>query len=197
MTFVESEYKNGTCEWCGNGGIVFADNSRCEQCDGDIYRCSVCKEDQHVDDLCRHIFRDSNFEWAGSGVGAPGDGVKQSFFKLLDLMPTGLAVDLRKAIRSCRFHTWLIAPLIGGGGMLELHGMPYQDGRKWGDAMIELGEGENAEEPADGYHWLASLYDKKTREANRTTIAWINEWNANQGVVGRARKSIKRAKHNG
>lgn len=181
-----NEYKDGECEWCGNRGAIFVDNSRCERCDGDIFHCSICKEDQHIDNLCRHVFRDNNLEWAGSGVGVPDENVKGAFFKLLAFMPAGFAGELRKAIRSGRFHTWCVAPLIGGGGCLSLYGMPDRDGKsmvnKWGDALMVIGEGENAEESADGYRWLASLYEKKTREANRTTIAWIDEWTSKRAT---------------
>lgn len=174
------EYKEGDCEWCGNHGTVFADNGRCEQCDSDIFRCSICKDDQHVDDLCRHIFQDTNLEWCGSGVGIPTKKVKQSFLALLGLMPDGFAADLRKAIRSGRFHTWLVAPLIGSGGCLSLYGMPNRGDQfmvhKWGDDLINIGSGDRAEEMADGYHWLVSLYDRKTPKANQLTISWINGW---------------------
>jgi hypothetical protein len=173
---LKSEFKAGTCAWCGDRGTVYADNGRCEQCDSDVFHCSICDDDQHADDLCRHVFRDSNFEWAGSGTGRTADDVRISFLKLLDLMPPGFGADLRKAIRSGHFHTWLIAPLIGGGGMLEMRGMPYEDGRKFGDALRDIGDGDNAEEAAYGYHWMVSLYDRKTLAANRVTVAWINKW---------------------
>jgi hypothetical protein len=176
------EYKTGTCEHCGDETAVFEDNDRCERCDGEFYYCSICKQEQHRQDLCRHIFEDRNFEWEGSGTEQTSETVKAAFFRLLGRMPAGFAGDLRKAIRSGRFHTWLCAPLIGGGGLLELHGMPDRDGKsmlfKWGEAMIDIGEGDDAEDTADGYHWLASLYDKKTLKANRATVAWIDEWSA-------------------
>lgn len=180
-----SETITGTCENCGaKEAEIFRDNGRCEDCDGQFYPCVVCREEQHRDDHCRHIFEDSNFEWQGSGVGIPDKyalkGLKRSLFKLFDLMPDGFAVDLRVAIKSGRFHTWLVAPLIGGGGVLSLYGMPDRDGQsmlhKWGDDLIEIGHGNHAEETSDGYHWLASLYDRKTIKANRATVTWIDEW---------------------
>lgn len=176
----ESEYKTGICQWCHNKGAVYVDNNRCEGCDRIVRRCSVCKEDQHSEDHCRHVFEDSNFDWSGSGIGKPEDNIKAAFLRLLGLMPEGFAPDLHKAIRSGRFYTWMIAPLIGGGGLLELHGMPNRDGQsmlfKWGDALMDIGGSDAAEDTADGYRWLVSLYKRKTRDANHVTMAWIDEW---------------------
>ena len=178
---VESEDKTGICEWCGEEGMVYPDHNRCGECDRNIHHCLICRVDQHRDGgLCRHIFQDQNLEWHGSGIGAPNNDVKESFFKLLTLMPEGFSADLRKTIRSGRFHTWFIAPLIGPGCLLQLHGMPDRDGRfmvhEWGDAIIAIAEGDTAEETSDGYQWLASLYDRETWQANHTTITWVDEW---------------------
>jgi len=173
---VESEQKVGTCEWCGGDGQIFADNSRCESCDSSIRRCSICKVDQHTDDLCRHLFQDSDCEWRGAGIDPTGEGLKEPFFELLSRMPDGFAADLRTAIRSGCFHTSLIAPLIGGGGVLEMHGMPGRRYRGYGDALIALGDRDDAGDVADGFWWLVSLYDKATPKANRTTVSWIDEW---------------------
>jgi hypothetical protein len=168
----------GECEWCGNHGSVFVDNSRCEQCESDIVKCLVCNEEQHADDLCRHVFRDSDWEWSGAGAGKPSDTVKQSFFKLLDAMPFEFGAVLRKAIDGGEFHTWIVAPMIGGGGSLYLRGFPDQDSHKFGEALIQTGESDAAEELADGYRWMVSLVDQETGDANRITIAWIDEWTA-------------------
>jgi hypothetical protein len=50
--------------------------------------------------------------------------------------------------------------------------------RNWdlGNALLRLGGADQAEETADGYHWLASLYQDDTPEANTITITWINEF---------------------
>lgn len=171
--------RKGKCRWCGDKTLIYSDNKLCEDCDSNVILCSVCNEEYDSDDHCRHVFRDDNFVWCGSGAMANND-VKASFIKLLSLMPNGFAADLRKAIRSQKFYTWLIAPIIGSGGLLELHGMPNRDGKfmlhAWGDNLIELGQGEHAEEMADGYHWLASLYEDKTKDANKTTLEWIAEF---------------------
>lgn len=175
-----SEFVTGTCNWCEDEGVrLFRDNRLCEDCDNDTIRCGICRTIEHRDNLCRHVFQNRELEWCGAGVGIT-DSVKPALFKLFDLMPEGFVADLRTAIESGRFHTWLIAPMIGGGGTLELFGMPDRDGKwmviAWGDAMVKVGEGDRAEETADGYRWLVSLYDRKTLKANRATIAWIDEW---------------------
>jgi hypothetical protein len=177
---VQPDYKIGNCTWCGNQGEVFRDNGRCDDCDSNVVRCTICKQDQHYENHCRHVFQDQNFEWRGAGFAAEDTDMKVPFLRLVGRMPAGFATDLRAAISSGRFYTWLLAPMIGGGGMLELHGMPDRDGRstlfEWGRAMIRLGEGPHAEETADGYRWLASLYQRNTPKANLATIAWIDEW---------------------
>lgn len=178
------EYKMGECEWCGNEGTVFVDNNRCEDCDGDFVQCSICKEEQHIDSLCRHVFRDAGFEWAGSGAHQPSDDVKTSFFELLSAMPEAFAPDLQIAIRSGLFHTWMVAPLIGGGGSLSLYGMPKRGDRimviVWGDDLIRIGEADETDKLADGFCWLVSLYNLDTQKANRLTISWINQWKEQQ-----------------
>lgn len=171
----EPEQKPGTCEWCGADGEIWNDNKACESCDNDICWCSICKRHEHWESKCRHVFQDQNFEWRGAGVRPVDDDMKKPFFTLLKQMPAGFAVELRKAIRSGRFYTWFCAPLIGGGAIFTLYGIKNRH-EEYADAMGSLGEGEHAEEAADGYHWLASLYEKKTLKANRATVKWINEW---------------------
>lgn len=179
------------CRRCGDRPSVRGYHGLCDNCDSEVIICSVCREEQWTDDgLCRHVFRDSNYEWQGSGncfVEQPSEHVRESLFKLFELMPDGFAADLKTAIHSKKFHTFLIAPLIGSGGLLELHGMPARDGIRflfgWGDYLLEIGSGgedeqsyKNAEESADGYSWLASLYDGKTPDANAITVAWIDQY---------------------
>ena len=176
----DSEYKDGACRWCSDEGQVFKDNSLCDNCDGDVVRCEICKHEYHRDDTCRHVFQDRHCEWRGAGMRPVDPDLKAPFFAFLSAMPEGFATDLRTAIRSGRFHTWVVAPMIGGGGLLTLYGMPDRDGKwmphKWGDEILTLSEGEKADELADGYRWLVSLYDKKTTTANRATVKWISEW---------------------
>lgn len=178
-----SEFKEGECEWCGYEGLVFSDNSRCQDCDGDFINCSICKEEQHRDRLCRHVFRDQSFEWTGSGGYSPSNDVRESFLALLSAMPEGFSSDLKTAIQSGKFHTWRVSPLIGSGGSLSLYGMPKRDGRdmvnKWGEDIIRLGEADyETEKLSDGFLWLVSLFDRDTQKANRLTISWINQWEA-------------------
>jgi hypothetical protein len=168
------EYIKGTCGWCGTETEIYRDTGRCEQCDIDIVHCSICDEDVHVDYRCRHVFKDDELDWTGSGAYTPSGHVKASFFLLLRRMPECFARDLRAAIRAGKFHTWMVAPIIGGGGSLYLRGV---DGTvDYGARMIEIGEGERAEDCADGYRWLASLYDGDTPRANQMTIEWLDEW---------------------
>lgn len=170
------EFKDGTCEWCCQDGPVYVDNGRCEECDSNIVHCSICDQDYDSDSRCRHIFQDEYFEWAGSGIGEPEDRIEFAFRGLLRALPDGFADDLRTAIAGGGFHTWLVAPLIGGGGSLTLYGMPYPESRKWGDALIRLGESERGDDVADGYRWIVSLYNADTAAANQTTIRWLSEW---------------------
>lgn len=144
---------------------------QCRGIESDAVHCGVCRDWLPEDDACRHVFW-CDGEWAGSGIGPPDDGVRASLFKLLDALSAEFSADLRKAILSGRFHTWLVAPLIGSGGDLTMHGMPY----KWGSALMKLEGAEDAEDYAQAYRWLASLYDNETKAANRATIAIIDAW---------------------
>lgn len=168
-----SDYKHGTCAWCSSDGDVFQDNLLCGDCDSNTIFCFICRSRQHRDGSCRHIFQDRHFEWQGSGVSPTSQDMHVPFHRLLSAMPDGFAVDLKGAIRRGNFYTWLVAPMIGSGGILELHGIANDT---YGDALLDLGSGPRADELADGYHWLASLYRRKTTKANRTTIAWIDQW---------------------
>lgn len=178
------EFKNGVCTWCGDETSVYRDNGRCEDCDTRVVYCNVCKGDQHSDGHCRHVFEDQYFQWGGAGTGCtPEANVRASFHDLLDAMPISFAEALRRAIRSGKFYTWIVAPMIGSGGTLELHGMDYRVGRQYGDAMLHLGQCDGMESVADGYHWLASLYMRSTTKANRITMRWIDEWHARRDLL--------------
>lgn len=168
----------GECEECGYRGAVFVDNNRCEECDGNFVHCAVCDEEQHADDLCRHVFRDENWEWAGAGIGRPSKSVKRSFFKFLDAIGEEFSVALREAIKDGRFHTWMVAPIIGRGGTLYLRGFSLEDSHKFCKAILEADESEKPDDLVDGWRWLRTLFDTTTGDANNTTIAWIDEWRA-------------------
>ena len=195
LSEADTEFITGECRWCEETGYVYRDSGFCEDCDNNIIHCGICKEDQHVDDLCRHVFRDANYEWAGSGIGDPyDDTIKIALFTLFDRMPNGFPIDLRTAIGSRKFHTWIVAPMIGGGGSMWLYGMPKRDGRYmerfWGEALVDLGETEaerdDDDRPIDvAYHWLASLYNDQTLDANALTIRWIDEWTARRALKGK------------
>lgn len=182
---MSSEFKNGICTWCGNDTVVYNDNGRCEDCDVRVVYCRVCKSDQHSDGHCRHVFEDQHFQWGGAGTGwVPEANVRASFHDLLDAMPPAFADDLRRAIRSGGFYTWIIAPMIGPGGILELNGMDYGVGRSYGSMILDLGQCDRADDDsiADGYRWLASLYMRSTTKANRITMRWIDEWHARRDL---------------
>lgn len=173
-----SDFKQGTCAWCGDDTEVYRDNDHCERCDSDTIYCHVCRCREHYENKCRHVFQDQHLQWSGAGTGMmPERNVRRSFLDPLDAMPNGFVTDLRKAIRSGKFFTWIIAPIIGGGGILELNGMDYAVGTKYGDAILQLGEGcTDGDGLADGYRWLASLYKRSTKFGNNITLRWIAEW---------------------
>lgn len=166
------DHKLGICKWCETEGDVFRDNLYCDDCDSNICRCSVCKQDYHYENTCRHIFQDEDFEWRGAGVRASDEDMRAPFHRLLSAMGEDFARDLKRAIRSGEFYTWMVAPMIGGGGHLSLYGMPHG----YGDRLVKLGESDGAEVLSDGYRWLVSLYKRNTTIANRATIAWIDRW---------------------
>jgi hypothetical protein len=180
MTAAVSDYKLGTCKWCGEKGEVFRDSLYCDDCDSNVCRCSVCKQSYHYENTCRHIFQDQEFEWRGAGVNPTDEEMRLPFHRLLSAMGEEFTTDLKAAIKSGKFYTWMMAPMIGGGGSLSLNGMPQRDGRwmvsAWGDVLIKIGESVKAEEFHDGYRWLVSLYKTNTTKANRTTLAWIDRW---------------------
>lgn len=174
------DYKIGICKWCEEKTEVFRDNSLCHDCDSDTVYCCICKSRVSSEYKCRHVFRDDYFEWRGAGFNPDDSEMKIPFHRLLSAMGEDFAFDLKTAIKSGKFYTWMTAPIIGGGGLLEINGMPNRDGKwmthVWGNKIIELGESERADKFSDGYHWLVSLYKTKTAKANRTTINWIDQW---------------------
>lgn len=168
--------REGTCRYCSTKTLVYRDNRLCEDCDSRTIYCAVCRRREHEDNPCRHVFKNEHCEWHGAGYDPIDPEMERPFHRLLSSMGEDFARELKDAIKSRRFHTWLVAPMIGGGGMLELHGFSsWHRGREYGDRLLDLGERER-DELADGYHWLASLYNGNTTKANRTTIAWIDRW---------------------
>lgn len=172
-----TDYRIGKCRWCEEHTDIY--RGLCDDCSSHTVYCRICRRRVGDDSRCRHVFQDKWFEWSGSGTGwEPTRSVKSAFFDLLTLMPGGFAADLRAAIKGGKFHTWMVAPMIGGGGHLSLYGMPID--KEYGDDIIALGERADAERVGDGYHWIASLYERDTAKANRLTIVWIDEWSRNQ-----------------
>lgn len=170
-------YKSGRCRWCRTEGEVYRDNMLCDTCDSDTVYCNVCRERQHYESKCRHVFqREGWAEWCGAGVNPADQDLMVPFHRLLSAMGEDFARDLKSAIKSGKFHTWLVAPMIGSGGILTLYGMPFEVRRGYGDRLIELGGSTRADELHDGYRWLVSLYDRSTLNANRSTIEWIDRW---------------------
>lgn len=182
-----SDSKRGICRWCETRGDVYKDNLLCDDCDGDVVHCRVCNQDQHCNDPCRHVFQDKDFDWCGAGIEYASDSVRASFLKLVARMPDGFAVDLSTAIRTGRFYTWLVAPMIGGGGTIKLNGMPERDGKLsvfwWGEQLIKIGESDDAEASRDAYHWLASLYKADTPKANEMTLRWLLDYDAGRRAL--------------
>lgn len=177
---MSTDYKLGTCKWCRDKCEIYRDTLLCEACDSDTVHCRVCRCRQSADNHCRHVFQDREFQWRGAGVCPSDDDMRIPFHRLLSVMGEEFAVDLKAAIKSGEMYTWMIAPMIGGGGRLEVNGMPRRDGKfmmfEWGDRLIELGQSRRAEELHNGYRWLVSLYKTNTMRANRTTIGWIDRW---------------------
>jgi hypothetical protein len=178
------DFTDGKCSFCAAEGAVFADNMLCEECDTSTVHCVICDERCDYSNKCRHVFEDQYLIWSGAGVGyRPEANVRASFMDLLDAMPRSFAGDVKAAILSGKFYTWLVAPMIGGGGMLELHGIKYPSSYSYGDAILALGETGDAT-LADGYRWLVSLYKEDTPDANAITLRWIEDWR-DQAAIAR------------
>jgi hypothetical protein len=176
MKLTDDIYKIGKCKWCRSDGEVYRDNSLCEECDSRTVYCLVCRERSHEDYACRHVFKSDDCGWHGSGYDPSDKDMMRPFHRLLSVMGEDFARDLKSAIKSGKFHTWMVAPMIGSGGMLTLYGMPSEIRRDYEDRLVELGQSERADELHDGYRWLVSLYDRSTTKANRSTIEWIDRW---------------------
>lgn len=165
----------GECACCGTRAQIFTDSHLCEDCDVEHHYCCICKTYEHEDDPCRHLYQNEHCEWIGSGTGGADEFVQKSFMAMLGLMPRGFAAELRAAIDRGEFHTWFVAPLIGGGGKLHLRGLPWGQACEWGRMLVDIGSGDHAGGTSDGFNWLVSLYDGDTRDANRLTVSWIDQ----------------------
>lgn len=169
----DPDMRNDTCKWCGEKTLIFRDNQLCDDCDSRTVYCCVCRSRKSEESRCRHVFYAIDHGWTGAGVYPSGDSdMKRPVMRLLSALGEDFARELREAIRQRKFYTWIVAPMIGGGGILDLGGMHH----RWGDQVIALGQSERAEELHDGFCWLQSLYKGNTTKANRATIGWINEW---------------------
>lgn len=171
-----SDMRNGTCKWCRTKNtLVFRDNRLCEDCESRTIYCSICRARCSEDSKCRHVFYADYCCWSGAGVYPNGDpDMKRPVHRLLSALGEDFARDLIAAISSGKFHTWFVAPMIGGGGIITLYGMPPE--KDWGEAICDMQERANAETLVNGYKWLVSLYDRDTLRANRATVGWIEEW---------------------
>lgn len=175
---------DGECAYCGAHTEIFTDSQFCEDCDTEHHYCCICKTYEHENDPCRHLHQNEHCEWIGSGTGGADEFVQKSFVAMLSLMPRGFATELRDAIDREKFHTWFVAPLIGGGGPLHLKGMPWRHAYEWGRMLVDIGSGDHAGGTSDGFNWLASLYDGDTHDANRVTVSWINQHLVASEVTG-------------
>lgn len=169
------------CQWCEERKRDVIDGL-CEECEECVVQCAICNSLQHEDGLCRHTFKDEHYCWNGAGCFGYWAHCKDSFLLLCSLMPRTWALDLWRAIRAGEFYTFTMRPLIGGGGSIQLGGLPsgWQNIHwrshptpEYGRLLVEIGESEHAEECADGWNWLQSLYCQKTPEANEQTLRWL------------------------
>lgn len=185
--------KIGRCSHCGDIRDDLlpteAGDLRCAECDTQFQLCSICEEEQHEDDTCRHLFYDrwhGSCEWLGSGSWRVHDAhwmarIKQGVFHLLSAVP--FARQIRAGILAGEFYLFIISPLIGRPS-LEVNGLRQPDGTRLfcsfdvGERVMEAMEADCDDKQYVNIaaHWLLSLYKDQTPEANAITVSWIEEY---------------------
>lgn len=194
-TAIATKIRRKRCSECGElKDEVLGKQRLCEDCEQDRDYCRICDYwYSGYGDGCRHI------QWSnelGLLVGSGSDHVeasdhRESFdFLLSKFAPLKtwewdgdgkpLLPELRRLIRANRFWTQWHGPLIGGPPdlalrysvrgrdcCLELRDIRASEQVAWGEESIEKMQ--------LGMSWLTSL-DSKTKESNRITSEWIEQF---------------------
>lgn len=134
-------------------------------CEGKTTECTVCGERMPEDYKCQHLLEPdcsgNGFYGCGSIDNEPAEH-KEGLFSLFDSMPLADVLSLREKIGTHTYSDWGIPTLIGN---------LWKEWR-WQDK-------DDNDQPCDhgiGAAWLASLECGKTYDADRQTVAFIDEW---------------------
>jgi hypothetical protein len=182
--------KRKSCRDCGSKEEVI--DGLCYTCEVEKYvYCNVCEELIKLDNALyrhRHVFEIDN-AWLGSGGVDMDeryeDEIKQALFFVLDKIPT-MASLLAHTIKSGKMGFDAIHLCIGIvlGPVMVFCYLTDSDGNLCclTDAMntvahnvVENEDDEQIKHFEYAVRWLISL-DNATKEANKMTLKWIEEW---------------------
>jgi hypothetical protein len=185
MTTTTSDtMKRAICKDCGKRKLVYRDTGLCDDCEEYYVYCSVCDEQHHEDDLCRHLFWDRKEGWwAGPGADDPCynniDKYKASvLFALHQLQPSVLE-DLRICLHNGTLQFCLCGTTFGVDG-IEFHGQDDAGEVIYCQNIVENMHGkvydewneEQTHQFEAGFEWLMAL-DEKTPREKQAVLEWI------------------------
>jgi len=178
------------CRDCGSNDDV--QGGLCAACEAENYvYCTVCQEQLHIDSAYnhRHLFFSEHGEWYGTGGTDMDDGaleeIRASLFVLFEKLGRDVILALARTIKNNHMgydalHT--VTGLVVGPSILFCYLDGEPDG-KGGYHLLSCGNrftdnlsDDDEEAMKYGVCWLFGLDNEETEDANRQTIAWIEEY---------------------
>ena len=184
----------GTCRDCE--GTENVENGLCDECAAHYIYCDICSEDQHEDDMCRHVYWSEFWaEHAGAGhVEYCGhDHHREPIRKLLDACGFKFASWLYRALCFDRLCLGFWGSMLGPMTVENNH-----IGRDFRFSSVDIFRDHDID--TDGWElggpeeaavfWLTSLWPD-VDQPRWDTVRWIREWmeqNETPGEIEAARK---------
>jgi len=156
------------------------ENGLCDDCADHYIYCDVCRDDQHEDDLCRHIYWSEH--WGGfAGAGYcefSHDHHREPMRALLDACGFKFASWLYRALCLDRLCVAFWGPMLGPLWVENRYvdrDFRFRSLDILRDHNVDTDSWDNGGEEAEAIFWLSSLWPD-VEKPRWDTVQWIREW---------------------
>jgi hypothetical protein len=179
----------GVCEDCGEPSDDLLDG-RCEDCDSHYVWCDICKEQNHEDDLCRHVYWSefwSDYAGAGCTERVTDDYAREPIRRLLDACGSRFASWLYRALCFDRLCLGFWGPMLGSLTVENRHvdkDFTFSSTDIFRDYEVDTDNWQIGGPEEEAVMWLTSLWPDVDRP-RWDTVRWIREWMEQNELPGK------------